>query len=515
VATTLQRAPLRWLRGTLVAAPALGAAAGALALLPASPLAAGAAALPLGAGSAGDLLSNAAEVVAAVLAVAITVVAIVVELAATRYTHQITQLFVREPANVSVMALFVATTLLCLWVSAGASPAEAAEGAPAAGAALGLVTLCLVLLLPYFAFVFAYLGPANIIDRLRGQALRGARRAARGRPARGAAELLESVEELEDLALNAIQRSDRGIAVSAAGALAHLLEDYGALRRSLPAPWFRLDGGLAEDPDFVSLDDSERADIAARGTWVEVKVLRQFHTLFGHALNRVHDVPASIAIHTAALARRAARDEPDLLDLALRFLNSYLRSAVNAGDVRTAYYLLHQCRGVLETLLEEGLEERAVRMAGHLRYYGLVAYARDVPFLVETLAYDLALVTEQAFETRSAAAPALLDVLLQVDKEGGSPLQETSLRGVRRAQAQLAARRLARGDAASAERIREDMRGEDRERLASVRDELLAAEEARFWEFTDRAANFSWLPPELRKHVEDFFAGFEPPLPSR
>ena len=54
-----------------------------------------------------DTLSNAAEVVAGVLAIAITVVAIVVELAATRYTHRITLLFISEPVNIAVMSFFV------------------------------------------------------------------------------------------------------------------------------------------------------------------------------------------------------------------------------------------------------------------------------------------------------------------------------------------------------------------------------------------------------------------------
>lgn len=68
--------------------------------------------------SALDTLSNAAEVVAGVLAIAITVVAIVVQLAATRYTHRITSMFVREPVNVSVISFFVLTTIQCVWVSA-------------------------------------------------------------------------------------------------------------------------------------------------------------------------------------------------------------------------------------------------------------------------------------------------------------------------------------------------------------------------------------------------------------
>jgi len=500
-----RRTPIDWLQGLLVVVPVLGLALGALSLVPGWSVSQGSGMVPALALSApsGQLLSNAAEVVAAVLAVAITVVAIVVELAATRYTHQITQLFVREPANVAVMTLFVATALLCLWVSA---EVPALSASPATTVCLGLVTLCLVLLLPYFAFVFAFLGPSNIVDRLRARSLRAARRATRRRVAGAAARLLEGVEELEDLALNAIQRSDRGIAVTSAGALARLLDEYGPLRRELPPAWFRLDHELRQDPDFVSLEAAELADIEAQGIWVEVKVLRQFHTLFEHALNRVRDVPAVIAIHTATLACRAARQEPAVLDLALRFMNSYVRSAVNASDVRTAYYLLQQSRAVLGTLLDLGLEDHAVRMAGHLRYYGGIAHDRHLPFLVETLAYDLALVTEQAFQMGSSAAEPLLEVLLRVDKEGESEVQETSLRGVRRAQVQLAARRLAHGDARSAERIRQDMRFERPEVLASVRDELLTTEEPRFWEFTDRAGNFAWLPPELREQVLRFFA---------
>lgn len=65
-----------------------------------------------------DTLGNAAEVVAAVLAIAITVVAIIVELAANRYSHLITRLFIHEPLNLVVLGLFVVTTLQCVWTAA-------------------------------------------------------------------------------------------------------------------------------------------------------------------------------------------------------------------------------------------------------------------------------------------------------------------------------------------------------------------------------------------------------------
>ena len=70
-----------------------------------------------------EALTNSAEIVAGVLGIAVTVVAIIVELAATRYNHRITDLFIREPVNVLVLSFFVATTLMCVWVSAVSSPA--------------------------------------------------------------------------------------------------------------------------------------------------------------------------------------------------------------------------------------------------------------------------------------------------------------------------------------------------------------------------------------------------------
>src|SRR5690606_20632937 len=69
------------------------------------------------ASSAFAALNNAAEVVAALLGIAITVVAIIVELASNRYTHRITELFVSEPINFGVMGFFVITALQCLAVN--------------------------------------------------------------------------------------------------------------------------------------------------------------------------------------------------------------------------------------------------------------------------------------------------------------------------------------------------------------------------------------------------------------
>src|SRR5262245_49089033 len=57
--------------------------------------------------TAATTLATAAQIVAGVLGIAITVVAIIVQLAATRSGNQITEMFFNEPINSVIMCLFV------------------------------------------------------------------------------------------------------------------------------------------------------------------------------------------------------------------------------------------------------------------------------------------------------------------------------------------------------------------------------------------------------------------------
>jgi hypothetical protein len=80
---------------------------------------------------------------------------------------------------------------------------------------------------------------------------------------------------------------------------------------------------------------------------------------------------------------------------------------------------------------------------------------------------------------------------------------------VRTAQARLATFFLLRNDYRHTRAIQEDMAGEPMEFLASVCEELKSEESAEYWEVTDREENFSWLPPERRARLDEFFAFFD------
>ena len=464
--------------------------------------------------AAATTLSNAAEVTAAVLGVALTVVAIVVELASNRYTHRVTELFVSEPRNFLVMGLFVVTALQGMWVSLTFDYDPQHGGfVPYTGIGLAmlLLTLCLLVLLPYFNFVFAFLNPIQIVGRIYKHTLVAIERA--GKHVETAqAEAVRGVDQIGDVALNAMQGRDKGVSISAVDALRALWTGYQGVRPRLPDAWFEVGGELAHNADFVSMDPAVLAELSARRLWLEMKILRQYQTVFGEALGiRVRDVAYVVAINTRLMAEEAARAGHDaLLRMAIKFFNTYLRAAISGDDVRTAYSVSHQYRLLAQALLERDQGPLVVEIAHHLHYYGQVAYSAGLPFILETVAYDLCTLNEVAHARGGPARDELLYIFLTVDKEGDGDAHEASLRGVRKAQIKLATYFLLQGDEPRARRIQLDMANEDRGRLSSIHDELLRVETADYWEITDRGVNFDYLAPERKQKLAEFFGWFEP-----
>lgn len=442
-----------------------------------------------------DTLANAADVVAAVLSIAITVVAIVVELAANRYSHRITWLFVREPINIGVMSLFVVTTLLCVWVAF--TPGAPSSGAllPNAGFALTmtLVTLSLLVLLPYFAYVFGFLSPLSIIEKLRKSTVKYIK-SSRGRSARAAqARAEKSIDELQDVARRATELSDSSVAMASIEALDQLIIEYQGLRGDLPEEWFRLHDSVAGDADFVALAEPVIEDIQKHRSWFEIKVMRQYLSLVNQSVPRSREIAYLVAIHTKRIATIAKGCNISLLDLCIRCFNSYLRTTINARDPRTCYYVLNQYRQLAEEMIYDG-DARVVRqIAEHFQFYGLLGFKTGQPFLLEVAAYDLSQLIIKSLKEMSSMIDPLIDILLGLDQEVKSEPQEASLIGVRRAQIQIATLFAECGDDERTERICEDLKLECADRLWQIQRELMTEDRIQYWEFTDRGVNFSYL----------------------
>lgn len=465
-----------------------------------------------------ELNANIAAIVTGILGVAISVVAIIVELASNRYTHRITGLFFRAPVNFGVLGIFVVSGIQGMWVAYGVR----SDFTPVWGTALsmGLMSLSLLLLLPYFAFVFDFLDPLRIVARIRAETLgvitRGPRLLLMARMNTSAVQrtAADGSEQLADVVLNAMSNHDGTIAVAAVNALGDLALDYAASKASLPLDFFIISDDIAANPDFVSMAPEVLQSVSTERTWFEFKVLRQYQQIFQSALGSNRELCYVVSIQTRTLATHAldARDE-HLVDLCIKFFNTYFRATVNARDVRTAYNVFNQYRILGEVCIRKGLASRALEVARYFKYYGQLAFQQELPFVLETVAHDLCTLNELAFDLSSDVREALLRIFLEVDKEGESATQEASLKGVRKAQVKLATYYLVHDDEAAARRVFEDMRQEQPARLASIRDELLAVTSPQFWEITDRGRNFDYIAPDRKEQLLVFFGWFSPALP--
>ena len=461
--------------------------------------------------TAQNALGNLAQVVVAVLGLVVTVVSIVVQLAANRYTPRITDLFFRDRTNLLVLGFFVTTSIAAVWVSLSVErdfvPERAITGT------LLLVTLSLLLVIPYFGYVFDFLDPEAVIARIRDAALRHAADGSE-EPAHIEARqraLLLRVTQLGDIAVNAVGNRDKIIATFAVDALKDLGVGYLARKAQNPALWFHVGEALGGDPDFVSMDPSSVADISGRRTWLEWKLLRQLQGIYSASLADQPELSSLCAIDTRYLGEAAlATDEGQVLRLVVKFLNTDLRAALNGQRVRAAYNLLNQYRLLTERLLASGDASHRLTedIAGYLRYYAQVAQQQQLGFVAETVAYDLAALCEVAHLRRSRAHDALLRCLLSVDQSAETEAQEKTLRGVRKAQAKLATLYLARGDEVHARQIYEDMKDEHPERLRSIREELEKIDAQDFWEIIDRGTNFDYLDDGRKAQLPRFFAWF-------
>jgi hypothetical protein len=464
-----------------------------------------------------NALGSLAQVIASVLGIAITVVSIVVQLAATRYTPRVADLFFRDRINIGVMGFFVIACVESVWVSF----AVRNDYVPQATVTLTIVTssASLLLLVPYFAYVFDFLDPQKVIARIGQQTLDRATSSdasARRQPVtERQAQAVTGLAHLADVAVNAVGQKDKVIASEASAALRRLLVDYQTRKESLSPEWFSIGAPLRADPDFVALADDVLDDLGRSRIWLEWKDLRQIREVFGAALDSLPEMAHVVAIDTRYVGEAAlSAASREVFALVVKFMNTYLRSTLNARDVRAAYNVLNQYRQLAEALLaapedvDRWSSATLVEIATHFKYYAGLARGNGLGFVTETAAYDLCALCEVASVHQADCQDRLLAIFLQVDHAPETPAEERALRGVRKAQAKLASYYLSTGETARAQAIVDDMAGESAERLRSIRDEMLAVTTKDFWEVVDRGANFDYLPEPRKERLRQFFARF-------
>ena len=455
-----------------------------------------------------DALSGLAGMTAAVLGIVITVVSLLVQLTSERYSG-VAQMFLRDRTNVVVMAYYVVTCV----VGVAASLSLHSEFVPRA-AVLVMIIACafgLLVMLPYFAYVFRFLEPVNLVARIEAEAASDVRAAATARDPQTIADAqrpaVAALEELTDITSNSISGKDKIIASRAVDAIKDFIVNYLAVKNRADPRWFQIGEGIRDNPDFVAMDPESLRALEADRTWLEWKALRQYLGIYAEAQSSMPDINYLIAIDTRYVGEAAlARQDRHVVELAFRFMNSYLRAALNARAVRTAYNVLNQYRLLVETMIRSGADEFAIEGVRHMIYYGRTSYDMQLGFVTETVAYDVSALCEFAHLQKRDVDDRMLDMFLELDQPLRVKKQEAGLQGIRKAQIKLACYYLAVGATDRAQKIAADMLGEDRERLEAIRDQLTRVESKEFWEVIDRGRNFEYMPPRQKEQMDRFYA---------
>lgn len=470
-------------------------------------------------GSITDAISSLAGVVAAVLGIVITVVSIVVQLSAARFAG-ITRMFLRDRVNILTIGYYVVVCVCGVWLSVALQDDYVPRAALVA--MLLLTTAAIVLMVPYFGYVFWFLEPMNIIRRIRSEALTTAILGTSESTIEGASfaqgATLLAMEELTDIASASISGKDKIIASGAVDALKDLALSYLAQKESAKPQWFEVHSRIRANPDFVAMDPESLVDLETRRTWVEWKVMRQYLGIYNEALGTMRDINYLIAIDTRYIGEAAARaGDVELVRLSYRYMNSYLRATLNARDVRTAYNVLNQYRLLVEAMLEEGQEVSALEGLKHMIYYGHVSFDMKLTFVTETVAYDVSSMVQSANALSLGVEREMLDNFLELDRPLRTQSQESALVGVRKAQVKLATYFLRKGLPERARVIADDMANEPKARLVSIHQSLRNVLTKDFWEIIDRGRNFEFMPEPQRKHLDEFFSwlGVQAPEESR
>lgn len=449
------------------------------------------------------------SIVAAVLGIVITVVSIVVQLAATRYTAAVSDIFLKDKKNRWTIGFYIVSCIVGLWVAFAVQD----TWVPRTGLVLMLVlaTFCFLLMPPYFNHVFKLLSPKAIVKTIENAVDQVLFKQKNIAVHKKQIAVMEQIETLCDIAINSVAQKDRIIAIETVDTLSRVTTSYIERREELSRAWFSEKEALHKNPDFSSLDPAFLERLRTKHTWFEFKVFRQYQTIYNEALGNMSIVNYEIAIQLRKNAEKAAstKNGKHILGIAIKFFNTFLRTTINNKDIRTTYTILNQYRSLAIFLLRNDHGDLTLNMANYMKYYGHVAHEKKLGFITEIVAYDIGEICEKAHQLAHPIEKPLLETFLEVDPcHVQDRIQEKALQGVRKAQIKLASYYLVHDDETKARAIWKDMHNENQTRLESIKKELLSVNIKEFWEISERSEDFDFLQDSQKTKMEEFFTWF-------
>ena len=454
----------------------------------------------------GNAIGGVAEVLIAIFGLVITVVAIVVQLAAQRYTPKLVELFIADKINISYFTLMVVASmysmLLIYSTTTGFLPFWGSI------VLLTMTTLILSLLLPFFNYVFHFLTPGNIIRIIRGNAKMAMEGVMVSKAKKEEVRALQTdvanaMEQISDISLSAVSQMDRNVALMTVRSLKDVMVDHLLLKRKMPRRWF-----VPVKEHFPAITSDFIQELFIGRNWVEMKGFLDMELIFKMAIRDMPDAVSAIANSTKIIGLYAIKlKDKQVLNDVIQFFNTFLRHAVNARNPKAIYNLFYQYRLLGEEVLVVD-QDLAERIAFYFKYYGQIAQSYNIPLILITASFDLAYLLQRAYDMKVPNIRTLIKTFLEIDDNPATQANEFDLRSVRKAQLMFGSFLLSKGDTEFVQSIVEDLKVEPKERMDAIRSEMMAVKDRKFWEVTDRGVDFFYMDDDQKKYLAEFFTRF-------
>jgi hypothetical protein len=426
-----------------------------------------------------------------------TTVAIAVPLTANMYSLKFLDFFLKDPVNAVALILVILTNATNTWTGyvsrTSYIPILEFE------ITTMLTLLCYALVFPYLYYIFRFLHPHTLLERLIAETgsylARTVRRPQQARSLRP--RMAASVEHIASIAERSVDRIDRNTAIESVAALDHVMRRYWSVKTHLPAGWFAADKSF-----FLGYSSAAIEDMTATRSWVEMKVFGQYFEVLKAATPRMPELTSAVAESLRMLGlEEAARSDPALRELVVEYFNTFVRLALTRRDVRSVFFVFNQYRHFAQEINSEA-PDLVNEIAYYFRYYAQIARDMQLNFVVEAVAHDLGMLVQAAWAADAPNRQDLLAQFLDFDAQAAQPLP-----GVKKAQAILASYFLVNGHDAAAQQIREIFTQLDARFKRQIYMDLVHIKRDKYWEVNERRINIDYMPDDQREKLSEFFEG--------
>ncbi|MCG8338526.1 MAG: DUF2254 domain-containing protein [Proteobacteria bacterium] len=449
-----------------------------------------------------DAIGAFIELLAAILGLMITVVAIVLQLAAQRYGTRLIDLFLADKVNRMYFILMVCSLLYAIIITYAIKdefyPAFAIQ------ILLILTLLEISLLGPYFLFVFKFLTPTNLLSSIQENSRNSIAHATEKKNysdlKKYQNDVATSFEQVTDTALSAISQMDRNLGLMAINQTREMLLDYLQHKHKLPKSWF-----LVSQDKFIGISSEFYEEFCDKHLWVEAKAFMDMELIYRSCINNMSDAVSAIANNTRIIGEAAIKTRDDgLLEMAVKFFNTFIRVSINAKNIRAIFNLFYQYRLLTESIFEYDTKLSA-KILGHFLYYGETCLQQGLGFVLLTAAFDLGSLVATAYDKNLENIKELLLIFMALEDKVDKKRDMVWYDGVRTAQLILVSYLLSKGDGELIPIFVQDLKKDTLKQLLRWRDSLLSIEDRKFWEFTDRGYRFEYIDDNQKAFLKLFY----------